>query len=147
MKIAIASDHGGFELKEIVKRHLESSGHDIFDAGTDSAKSCDYPDFISVAAERVAQDRAERAVVICTTGIGATITANKINGVRAALCHNLDGVEFSRRHNDANVLALGAKYVKGNEALKMVDLWLATEFEGGRHAKRVDKIMKLEEKS
>ena len=143
--IAIACDHGGYALKEAVKKHLTDSGYDVRDFGTDSLESCDYPDYAAPAARAVAGGECEKGIVICTTGIGVSIVANKIKGVRCALCSDLLSAEMTRRHNDANMLAMGAGIVGQNLALAIVDKWLATEFEGGRHQRRVDKITALEQ--
>ena len=139
MKISIGSDHGGFALKEKVREHLESLGHEVLDCGCFSTESCDYPDFGRAAAEAVARGTCERGIVICTTGIGISIAANKVRGVRCALCTDPLMAEMTRRHNDANMLAMGAGIVGYNLAERMVDVFLSTEFEGGRHARRVDR--------
>ena len=144
MKISIGSDHGGFALKEKVREHLESLGHEVLDCGCFSTESCDYPDFGQAAAAAVAAGTCERGIVICTTGIGISIAANKVKGIRCALCTDPLMAEMTRRHNDANVLAMGADIVGYNLAERMVDVFLTTEFEGGRHARRVDKIMAIE---
>ena len=144
MNISIGSDHGGFELKEKIKAHLESQGHEVLDCGCFSTESCDYPDFGQAAAAAVAAGTCERGIVICTTGIGISIAANKVKGVRCALCTDPLMAEMTRRHNDANVLAMGAGIVGYNLAERMVDVFLSTEFEGGRHQRRVDKIMSIE---
>ena len=142
--IAIACDHGGYALKETVKKHLLELGYEVRDFGTDSLDSCDYPDYAAPAAQAVADGTCEKGIVICTTGIGVSIVANKINGIRCALCSDILSAEMTRRHNDANMLAMGAGIVGSNLALAIVDKWLTTEFEGGRHQRRVDKIMALE---
>ena len=144
MKISIGSDHGGFALKEKVREHLESLGHEVLDCGCFSTESCDYPDFGQAAAAAVAAGTCERGIVICTTGIGISIAANKVKGIRCALCTDPLMAEMTRRHNDANMLAMGAGIVGYNLAERMVDVFLSTEFEGGRHARRVDKIMAIE---
>ena len=142
--IAIASDHGGYGLKEHIKAYLAAKGITCEDFGTDSAESCDYPIFGAAAARAVAEGRCERGIVICTTGIGVSITANKIHGIRCALLSDLMSARLTRQHNDANMMALGAGVVGEKLALEMVDLFLTTPFEGGRHARRVDKVMALE---
>ena len=142
--IAIASDHGGYQLKEHIKAYLAAKGTTCEDFGTDSADSCDYPVFGKAAAQAVASGRCEKGIVICTTGIGISIAANKVKGVRCALCSDPLSAEMTRRHNDANMLAMGAGMVGPNLALRMVEVFLATEFEGGRHQRRVDKITALE---
>lgn len=146
MKIAIACDHGGLNLKNSVKKHLEDNGYEVFDFGTDSTASCDYPDYALPAAEAVASGKCERGIVICSTGIGVSIVANKVPGVRCAHCHDSYCAEFTRLHNNSNVLALGEKVVGVGYALKIVDTFLKTEFEGGRHQRRVDKITEIEKK-
>lgn len=140
MKISIASDHGGFDLKNKIKQYLISQGHEVRDFGTFTTESCDYPDFARLAAQAVASGECERGIVVCTTGIGVSIVANKVKGVRCALCVNDDMATMTRRHNNANVLALGQKYVDEQTAQKIVDAFINTPFDGGRHQRRVDKI-------
>ena len=140
MKIALGCDHGGFALKEHVKTYLEGKGHTVKDCGTYSTDSCDYPIFGRAAAEAVAGGECERGIVICTTGIGISISANKVKGVRCALCSEPFSAEMTRRHNDANMLAMGAGLIGKNMAERIVDTFLSTEFEGGRHQRRVDAI-------
>ena len=144
MKIAIACDHGGYALKEAVKAHLTEKGYEAVDFGTNSTDSCDYPDYAAPAAKAVASGECEKGIVICTTGIGVSIVANKVKGIRCALCSDPLSAEMTRRHNDTNMLAMGAGIIGQNLAMDIVDTWLATEFEGGRHQRRVDKIMALE---
>ena len=144
MKIASACDHGGYALKEAVKAHLTEKGYEAVDFGTNSTESCDYPDFAAPAAKAVAAGECEKGIVICTTGIGVSIVANKVKGIRCALCSDPLSAEMTRRHNDTNMLAMGAGIIGQNLAMDIVDIWLATEFEGGRHQRRVDKIMALE---
>ena len=144
MKIAIASDHGGFDLKEQVKVWLQEMGHEVEDFGCHSKESCDYPDFGAAAARAVASGQCERGIVICTTGIGISITANKVKGIRCALCSEPWSAEMTRRHNDANMLAMGAGAVGPLLARRIVETFLTTEFEGGRHQRRVDKITAVE---
>ncbi len=144
MKISIACDHGAYELKERLKAHLLEQGHAVTDCGTDSTESCDYPDFGLAAAKLVADGACQRGVVLCTTGIGMSMAANKVRGVRCALCHETLSAEMTRRHNDANVLAMGAGVTGGNLAERILDVFLSTEFEGGRHQRRVDKVMEAE---
>lgn len=143
--IAIASDHGAYALKEAVKQHLEARGLAYKDFGTDGEASCDYPDFVAPAAKAVASGECDRGIVLCTTGIGASITANKVKGIRCALCTDTLTAEMTRRHNDANVLAMGAGIVGPMMAERIVDTFLSTEFEGGRHARRVAKLMEIEQ--
>ena len=146
MKIAIAADHGGLNLKNKIKDYLSNNGYEITDFGTNSTESCDYPDFALPAAEAVACGKCDKGIVICSTGIGVSMVANKVPGVRCAPCHDAYCAEFTRRHNDANVLAMGEKVVGEGYALEIVDIFLKTEFEGGRHQRRVDKITAVEKK-
>jgi len=139
--IAIGSDHGGFELKEKVKRHLEEKGIAYKDVGCPDKSSCDYPVFGHLAAEAVACGECEKGIVICTTGIGISISANKVAGVRCALCADTFSAKMTRLHNDANMLAMGAGIVGDNLAMEIVDTFLGTEFSGeGRHKRRIDLI-------
>ena len=140
MKIAIACDHAGFEYKEKIKQHLLEGGHEVVDFGTNSNKSCDYPDFIHPAAKTVAAGKCQRGIVLGGSGNGEAIAANKVRGVRCGLAWDLRSARLCRLHNDANVLSLGQRMMAIEEALEIVDLWLATEFEGGRHQQRIDKI-------
>ncbi len=142
--IALACDHGAYDLKEAVKTHLAEKGLEVKDFGTYSTDSCDYPDFAAAAAKAVAAGECEKGVVLCTTGIGVSIVANKVKGIRCALCTDTFSAEMTRRHNDTNVLAMGAGVTGKNLALAILDKWLETEFEGGRHQRRVDKITALE---
>ena len=138
--IAIASDHGGYALKEHIKAYLTAKGITCQDFGTDSPQSCDYPIFGRAAAEAVASGQCEKGIVICTTGIGISITANKVKGIRCALCSEPLSAEMTRRHNDANMLAMGGGLIGNNMADCIVEAFLNTPFEGGRHQRRVDKI-------
>ena len=142
--IAIASDHGGYALKEHIKAYLAAKGITCKDFGTDSTDSCDYPIFGRAAAEAVASGQCEQGIVICTTGIGISITANKVQGIRCALCADPLSAELTRRHNDANMLAMGAGMIGPNLAERITDVFLSTEFEGGRHARRVNLICEME---
>jgi ribose 5-phosphate isomerase B len=144
MKIAVAADHAGFALKEQLRRRLAQEGHEVVDFGATSAESCDYPDFAQPAARDVAQGRSDRGILVCSTGIGMAIAANKIAGVRAAPAQSEDEVRMTREHNDANVLTLGAKYLDEERAIELIHVFLNTEFAGGRHARRVAKIARLE---
>ncbi len=144
MKIAIGSDHRGFEAKERIRAELESLGHEVVDHGTNSRDSCNYPDMALAVAADVAKAVVQRGVLLCGTGIGMSITANKVDGVRAALCHDELTVQMSRRHNDANVLCLPADLVGELLLRNMVRVWLDTEFEAGRHSQRVDRIVDYE---
>ncbi len=146
MKIAIACDHGGLNLKKEIIKYLCEKGYDYLDYGTDSTDSCDYPDFALPAAEAVANGECDKGIVVCSTGIGVSIVANKVPGVRCAHCHDSYCAEFTRLHNDSNVLALGEKVVGIGYALKIVETFLITRFEGGRHQRRVDKISAIEKK-
>ena len=143
MNIAMASDHGGLDLKNRVKQYLEECGHQVVDFGTYTSDSCDYPDFARPCAEAVANGSCERGIVVCTTGIGVSIVANKVKGVRCALCTNSDMATMTRRHNNANVLAMGQRYVDFDTAKQIVNAFLSTPFDGGRHQRRVDKIETL----
>ena len=145
MKISLGCDHGGYALKEHIKAYLESKGHEVVDCGTYSTDSCDYPIFGEAAARKVQSGECERGIVICTTGIGISIAANKVHGVRCALCTDPLMAEMTRRHNDANMLALGAGIVGPNLAEAIVETFLTTEFEGGRHARRVGLITAMEQ--
>lgn len=138
--IALGSDHGGFDLKERVKAYLDREGIPYQDYGCHSKESCDYPVFGKAAAEAVASGECEKGIVICTTGIGISIAANKVAGIRCAHCTDPLSAEMTRRHNDANVLALGAGITGPNLAKRMVEVFLNTEFEGGRHARRVAQL-------
>ena len=138
--ISLACDHGGYALKEHIKAYLEGKGYAVKDCGTNSTDSCDYPIFGRAAAEAVASGECEKGIVICTTGIGISITANKVKGVRCALCSEPFSAEMTRRHNDANMLSMGAGLIGKNMAERIVDTFLTTEFEGGRHQRRVDLI-------
>jgi ribose 5-phosphate isomerase B len=142
--IAIGSDHAGYHLKETVKAWLLGSGHDVEDLGTDRDVSVDYPDFAAAVAARVASGVSERGILVCGTGIGMAMAANKVNGIRAAPVVDLESARLSREHNDANVLALGARITPPGLALDIVRLFLGTPFAGGRHQRRVDKVMALE---
>ena len=139
-KIGIASDHAGYQLKEFITGYLDSKGYDVHDFGCHSEESCDYPDFGEAAARAVASGEYDRGIVICTTGIGISIAANKVAGIRCAHCTDPLSAEMTRRHNDANVLALGAGITGPNLAKRMVEVFLNTEFEGGRHARRVAQL-------
>ncbi|OQX55391.1 MAG: ribose 5-phosphate isomerase B [Candidatus Cloacimonas sp. 4484_209] len=144
MKIGIGADHRGFKKKEFIKKILFDKGYDVKDFGTDNEESCDYPDIAFSLANEVATGRVEKGILICNTGIGMSITANKVKGVYAALCCNEDMASAARRHNNSNVLALGASLVSDKEAEKIVLTWLKGEFEGGRHRRRFEKIRKRE---
>lgn len=145
MKIAIGSDHRGFESKRRLATMLKTQRHEVVDVGTVSEESCDYPDFAFDAAKRVGSGQVDRAILVCGTGIGMSICANKVPGARAALCHDSITAEMSRRHNDANILCLSADLLGEELIERMVKIWLDTEFEAGRHSRRVEKIAKYEQ--
>ncbi|MEO1496515.1 MAG: ribose 5-phosphate isomerase B [Planctomycetota bacterium] len=145
MKIAVASDHRGIDLKRKVISTLESMGHAVVDDGAESGESVDYPDYASVVAKRVSDGEAERGVLICGTGIGMAIAANKFPGVRAAPCTDEVTAEISRRHNDLNVLCLSADLLSPRVVERMVSVWADTEFEGGRHERRLSKVRDIEQ--
>ena len=145
MKIAIGSDHGGFALKERLLEYLKEHGYEVNDCGTYTKDSCHYPEIAKKVATEVKEDRADKGVLCCGTGIGMSMAANKVKGIRAAVCSESVTARFSRLHNDANILAFGARIVGVETAKDMVNVWLNTEFEGGRHQRRVDLIMKIEE--
>ncbi len=145
MKIAVASDHAGYEVKEALAAHLRAQGHDIEDYGCFDDSSCDYPDFAAAAARGVASGAQEYGVMVCGTGLGVSMAATKIGGIRAAPVHDRTTAEMSRRHNNANIVCLGARITEKDVALDLVDLWLETPFEGGRHERRVGKINALDD--
>lgn len=142
--IALASDHGGFALKNEIKKHLDKRGIEYKDMGCFKESSCDYPDYAAAACAEVTSGRCEKALLFCGTGIGISIAANKINGIRAAVCSDPFSARHCRLHNNANALCLGGRVVGVGLAAELVDLFLDTEFEGGRHQLRVDKITKIE---
>ncbi len=147
MKIAVACDHGGLNLKNTLIAYLEKNGHEVKNFGTDTFDSCDYPDYAVLAAEAVASGECERGIVVCSSGIGVSIVANKVPGVRCAHCHDTYCAKYTRLHNDANMIAFGEKVVGPGLMEEIVSLFLTTEFEGGeRHNRRIDKITKIEEK-
>lgn len=144
MRLAIGADHAGFHLKEHLKVFLEAEGHQLEDLGTDSDAPADYPPICAAVARAVRDGRADRGIVLGGSGQGEQITANKVRGVRAALCHDLYTARMARTHNDANVLSMGARIVAPEMARLILELWLQTEFEGGRHQRRVDQIAEIE---
>lgn len=145
MKIAIGCDHGALALKDKLAAHLAKQGHEVKDFGTYTLDSCDYPDFAAAAAKAVAAGECEKGIVLCTTGIGVSITANKVDGIRCALLSDVWSAKMTRLHNDTNMMALGAGVVGENLALEIADTWLGTEFSGeARHQRRIDKVMALE---
>jgi ribose 5-phosphate isomerase B len=144
MRIAIAADHAGFALKEKLRQRLTEAGHEVVDYGTTSDASVDYPDYAQAVGRVVAQGESDRGLLVCSTGVGMSMAANKVDGIRAALAINDDEVRLTRQHNDANVLTLGARYLNEDQAMELIRVFLETEFEGGRHARRVAKIALLE---
>ncbi|MBE6887325.1 MAG: ribose 5-phosphate isomerase B [Ruminococcaceae bacterium] len=142
--IVLAADHGGFHLKEEVKKHLEAKGIEILDVGTFTADSVDYPDMAVKGCEKILSGECERGIFFCGTGVGISIAANKVKGIRACCCSDHFSAKYTRLHNDANVLCLGGRVVGAGIACELADLFIETEFEGGRHARRVDKIMAIE---
>jgi len=146
MKIAIAADHGGFTLKETIKKKLESMGLEFHDFGTYSEESVDYPDYGIQVAEAVARDEFQRGILICGTGLGMSIVANKVPGVRCALLHDTFSAKATREHNDTNVMAMGARVIGPGLAEEIVELWLTTNYSGGRHQARLDKIADVEKR-
>lgn len=143
MKIALGSDHAGFERKEEVKVFLMAEGHDVIDVGTNSNESCDYPDYGKAVGELVRDGKVERGILICGSGIGINMSANKVKGVRAAQVYDEYTAEMSRRHTDANVMSIGGRRITREPALRLIRIWLETPFEGGRHQKRIDKMMNI----
>lgn len=144
MKIAMACDHGGLRLKNVLKEYLLDNGYEVEDFGTNSEDSCDYPDYAGKAAKAVASGACDKGVVICGTGIGVSITANKVNGIRCALCHDVFSAKATRAHNDSNMIAMGQRVIGEGLALEILKAWLSTEFEGGRHVQRIEKMMAYE---
>ena len=144
MKISVGCDHGALTLKNKVVEHLKKNGHEVMDFGTHTAASCDYPEFAAAAAKAVASGECEKGIVLCTTGIGVSIAANKVDGIRCALLHETWSAKMTRLHNDTNMMAMGAGVVGENLALEIVDTWLGTEFSGDeRHLRRIDKMMAI----
>ncbi len=140
MRIAIASDHAGFRYKTMIAKHLQAAGHEVRDFGTDSEEPVDYPDFIRPAAQAVAQGDCERGIVLGGSGNGEAMTANRLRGVRCAVAWSVESARLARAHNDSNVLSLGQRLLTPDEALAIVDMWLSTPFEGGRHLARIKKL-------
>ena len=140
MKISIASDHAGYAYKEEIKKYLEAKGHEMVDCGTYSLESCDYPIFGKKAAEKVANKEVDFGVLVCSSGEGIAIAANKVKGVRAGIAYNDDVARLMRQHNNANMISFGASFMALEDVLRRVDIFLATEFEGGRHERRVNEI-------
>ncbi|MEK6677527.1 MAG: ribose 5-phosphate isomerase B [Planctomycetota bacterium] len=144
MKVALASDHRGFQAKEHVKSYLQKAGHSVTDFGCESPASCDYPDMGLIGAASIAKGQCDRGIFFCGTGIGMSMTANKVRGIRAALCHDELTAELARRHNDSNVLCLPADLLGDELIRRVVDVWLRTEYEAGRHDRRLQKIADYE---
>jgi len=144
MKIALGSDHGGYQLKETVKEWLLEKGYEVEDKGTYDEQSCDYPDYGKAVALEVAGGKAEKGIIVCGTGIGISISANKVKGIRAAVCGDTFSARMCRLHNDANILSLGQRVTGSGLALDIVEIWLNTDFEGGRHINRIEKMMRIE---
>lgn len=144
MKISLGADHGAYELKEAIKNHLDEKGIEYVDFGCFSKESVDYPKYAFLAANAVAKGECEFGIICCTTGLGVSMAANKVKGVRAAVCTNEMLAEMTRRHNNANVICMGQKVVSEELAMKMIDIFLSTEFEGGRHCRRVDLLTDIE---
>jgi ribose 5-phosphate isomerase B len=144
MKIAIGADHAGFALKDQVRDALRLAGHEVVDVGTNSTESADYPDYAGAVAHDVVSGAAERGILVCSTGVGMSIAANKFDGIRAAIAFNPDEVRLTRAHNDANIITIGARYTSSEAAQEMVRIFLETPFEAGRHARRIGKIEQLE---
>ncbi|MFA9461908.1 ribose 5-phosphate isomerase B [Thiohalorhabdus methylotrophus] len=144
MRIVMASDHGGLELRQMVLEHVRERGYEVVDLGTHEAASVDYPDYAVMAAEKLRNGEADRAVLVCGTGLGISMAANRHKGIRAAVCHNEFEARMSRQHNDANVLVLGGRVIGPGLAASIFDAWMSAEFEGGRHQNRVDKIESID---
>lgn len=145
MKIVVASDHGGFELKEFIKGYLEGKGHSITDVGTfNETTSVDYPEYATLAANKVLSKEVDFGIIFCGTGIGISIAANKVDGIRAALCHDIFTAKMAKMHNNANILALGGRILGKGIAIEIVETYINAKFEGGRHQSRLDKITDIE---
>lgn len=144
MKVAVACDHGGFRLKNVLIQEMKNQGYEVVDFGTYNEDSCDYPDYAVKAARAVASGECEKGVVVCGTGIGVSMTCNKVHGIRCALCHDVFSAKATRAHNDANMLAMGQRVIGEGLAVEILNAWLNTEFEGGRHVQRIEKMMKIE---
>lgn len=146
MKIAVACDHGGFRLKNVLINEMKNQGYEVIDFGTYDEESCDYPDYAVKAARAVSSGECEKGVVVCGTGIGVSMVANKVKGIRCALAHDVFSAKATRAHNDANMLAMGQRVIGEGLAVEVLNAWLTTEYEGGRHDLRIKKLMDLEEK-
>jgi ribose 5-phosphate isomerase B len=145
MKIAVACDHGGYRLKNVLMKEMVNQGYEVIDFGTYNEESCDYPDFASKAAKAVASKECDKGVVVCGTGIGVSITCNKVKGIRCALVHDVFSAKATRAHNDTNMLAMGQRVVGEGLAIEILNAWLHSDYEGGRHDLRIKKMMDLEE--
>lgn len=146
MLVAVGSDHAGFELKEEIKNHLIASGHEVKDYGTTGPQSVDFPDFAELVGRSVASAESEKGIVVCGSGVGVSIVANKIKGIRAVLCRDTFTARLSREHNDTNVLALGAWFTPVRYAFEITDIWLSSQYQGDRHKRRIEKINEIEMK-
>jgi ribose 5-phosphate isomerase B len=146
MRIALGADHAGVDTKNRIAEHLRALGYEVEDIGPDTENSVDYPDYAFAVAERVSRGEADRGILVCGSGIGMSMAANKVDGVRAALCFSAENAALTRQHNDANVLAIAGRQSAVADVLEMVDSFLTTEFDGGRHARRVDKMMEYEKR-
>jgi ribose 5-phosphate isomerase B len=144
MKIALGSDHGGFQLKEAIKKHLEEKGYEVKDYGTYSEESCDYPKYGKAVADAIVSGECERGILCCGTGVGISLAANKVKGIRACVCSDTFTAKYTRLHNNANILSLGGRVVGVGLALELVDIFLTTEYEGGRHQRRLDQLAAIE---
>ncbi len=147
MKVAVGSDHAGYRLKEFVKDWLQSKGYEVVDVGTDSEERVDYPEFAKKVASLVSKGEVDRGVLVCGSGIGMSLVANKFKGVRAALCHNIYAAKYSRLHNDSNVLCLGGRVTAEDLTREILETWFSTEFEEGRHLRRLRQIFRIEEEN
>lgn len=145
MKIILGADHGGYELKNNVAEWLKTQGHQIKDVGTFSPESVDYPDYAKIVGEEVVKGNFDKGILVCGSGVGISIAANKVKGVRAVLCHDVVMARLSREHNDTNIIAMGGRFIAKDLAYEILNVWLNTEFSGGRHARRIEKISSLEE--
>ena len=144
MKIAVGSDHAAYELKEAIKEKLEKEGHEVIDVGCDSTESVDYPKYGHAVGRAVASGDAERGIAVCGSGIGISIACNKVPGIRAALCTSVEMAEMCRRHNNANVVCMGARMISQELAFEIIDKWMTTDFEGGKHLRRINEIEDLD---
>lgn len=144
MKIILGADHGGYELKNSISEWLKTQGHEIKDIGAFSSESVDYPDYSKIVGEEVVKGNFDRGVLVCGSGVGISIAANKVKGVRAVLCHDVVIARLSREHNDTNIIAMGGRFIAKELAYEILNVWINTEFSGGRHSKRIEKISLLE---